>query len=187
MYQINDFEFDDGNAGIMGIAFDATSNIEQELVNSPETFDLSGATPIFNILSQNDVQSFFDIHLSRANDSDSASSGTLFIGTHDDNFTNVAQQPKLPRVDPTHWTIAMDTMTVNGQSFTFNESSVPGLPNGKIATVLDSGFSLPPLPPAAVDFIYKTIPGSVFVGDKIDSVQYIVPCTAMTNLSFTFG
>ena len=65
---------------------------------------------------------------------------------------------------------------------------VSGVPNGKITAVLDSGFSLPLLPPEAVSFIYARIPGFVLM-DGIDSygIQWVVPCMGVADLSFTFG
>ena len=56
--------------------------------------------------------------------------------------------------------------------------------SGKIVAALDTGFSFPPLPAAAVDAIYGSIPGAKF--DRNGAV-WIVPCTAATNLSFVFG
>ena len=61
-----------------------------------------------------------------------------------------------------HWSIVMDAMKVNGQAFSFNKSRISGTPSGKIVAALDTGFSFPPLPAAAVDAIYSTIPGALF-------------------------
>lgn len=170
----------------MGVGFNAISKIDNQF---RQTFDSSsGTNSISNILSQNDVSGSFDVHLNRINDTSSESTGTLFIGSHDVNFSNITQQPQLPQVAADQWSVAMDGIKVNGTSFALNQSSVSAVPNGKIAVALDTGTSFALLPLAAVDFIYSGIPGSIFVGES-DSTpfQWLVPCNGTTNLSFTFG
>ena len=78
----------------------------------------------------------------------------------------------------------MDAMKVNGQAFSFNKSRISGTPSGKIVAALDTGFSFPPLPAAAVDAIYGSIEGAVY---NSDYGTYFVPCTSGTNLTFTFA
>ena len=95
----------------------------------------------------------------------------------------------------TEWDIIYETsyrtsMAVNGKAFTFNQSVVSGLESGKILVDIDSGFSLPPIPSTAVDFIYSSIPGSVFVGNVsivAGRIQWLVPCTGVANVTMTFG
>ncbi|KAJ3552575.1 hypothetical protein NM688_g4082 [Phlebia brevispora] len=175
--------------GMMGLSFEAIdfSPINaaiQESSNAPN--NTAGSTPIFNILSQNaDMPSLFDIYLDRTDDLNDTAVGTLLIGSHQPGYESVSNQPQLPRLFPGRWAVPLDAMQVNGETFQFNKSSVSGVPAGKIATVLDSGFSFPPIPPAAVDFIYSTIPGSVF--DTSGSNVWVVPCIGTANLTFTFG
>ncbi len=146
-----------------------------------------GATPIFNVLSQNDtIPNSFDIQLERTEDLNKTALGTLIVGHHLMGYENITNQPQLPRVFSGRWTIPMDSMSVNGGLFEFNQSSVPGVVDGQIAVVLDTGFTFPPLPPLAVDFIYSSIPGAVR-GPSPDGGQWIVPCHGTTNLTFTFG
>lgn len=78
----------------------------------------------------------------------------------------------------------MDKMTVNGQDFQFNQSSVEGLAEGSQITVLDTGFTFSQIPAAAVDFIYSSIDGAVY---NETSKLWEVPCNMTTNLTFTFG
>ncbi len=89
---------------------------------------------------------------------------------------------KLERLSPNYWSVTLDALEVNGKAFSFGPSSVKGVPSGKIATVLDTGFTNPPLPPPAVDFIYGSIPGAVLY-----SGLWLVPCLGTTNLTFVFG
>lgn len=130
-------------------------------------------------LSQN-----FDVQLARASELDTSAPGVFIIGTHDPDFQSVASAPQLQVVTIDHWSLVMDGMKVNGKEFIFDISRVEGVPAGKVAAALDTGFSLPPLPPAAVDAIYSSIPGAVYVQSQ---QQWFVPCDASTNLSFVFA
>ena len=120
-------------------------------------------------------------------DQEETVAGTFLIGEHLDGFEDITNQPKLFKKFIDRWTVEMDGMSVNGQPFAFAPSSVSGVAPGKVAAVLDTGFSLPPIPPAAVDAIYSTIPGAVNVTAPDVSFQWLVPCTATTNVTFTLG
>ena len=116
-----------------------------------------GANAIFNIFAQNpDVLTFFDMQLSRSNDPGDTSSGSFIVGSHVSGFENVSSQPHLPVINPGRWAVPLDQMSVNGKAFQFNQSVVPGVPSGKILVDIDSGFSFPPIPSTAVDFIYSS-------------------------------
>ena len=82
------------------------------------------------------------------------STGTFLISAHETGYEDVAEAPKLPRGGPDNWSLILNEMRINGEAFAFNESSVPGVLQGKDIAVLDTGFSLPPLPQAAVDAIH---------------------------------
>lgn len=127
----------------------------------------------------------FDVRLDRSSDLDDTSTGTFLISEHLDEFKNITSQPKLPRQAVGRWSVPLDGMAVNGKAFKFNKSSISTVPAGKIAAVLDTGFSFPPLPSAAVDAIYSTIPGAIKFSDQVP--QWVVPCDAGTNVTFTFG
>ncbi|KAF7793493.1 hypothetical protein EIP86_004605 [Pleurotus ostreatoroseus] len=174
--------------GIMGVGFNAESKINTAFQQAFGDEDTTGSSSISNILSQNNVLGSFDIQLNRLFDDAGESTGTLFIGSHDDSFSDITQQPQLSQVSPDAWSIALDAMKVNGNAFKFNQSSVSGVPSGKIATEMDSGTSLALLPPAAIDFIYSSMPGSVFVGNESEATfQWLVPCNGTTNVTFTYG
>lgn len=185
-FQINDVSVQ----GIMGVSFDSASVINsasQEMFGSSNN---SGADSLSNIFSQNNVSNSFDVNLGREVDIDGDSLSRLFIGSHDGSFPDIIQQTQLPPVAAGRWSVAMDGMKVNSTPFTFNQSSVSGVPQGKLAALLDTGSSLALLPPAAIDFIYSSIPGSVFVGNVsivASSLQWLVPCTGVTNVTMTFG
>ncbi len=176
--------------GIMGVSFNSASVIDNASQKMFGRNNNSGANSLSNIFSQNNVSNSFDINLDRVDDVDGESTGTLFISSHDDNFSNITQQPHLVQATAGRWSVAMDGMKVNDTSFTFNQSSVSGVPQGKLASLLDTGTAPALLPPPAVDFIYSGIPGSVFVGNLsivTGSLQWLVPCTGVTNVSMSFG
>lgn len=174
----------------MGIAFeDADFSpvnffIEQAFGNSSTL----GHSPIANIFAQNpNISNSFDVYLSRTNDLDDTNTGTFLIAEHLDQFISVTNEPRLPRVTEGRWSVPCDGMKVNGQSFAFNKSSVAGVAEGSIAVVLDSGFTDPPLPPAAVDAIYSTIPGAINLNNTDSTPNWLIPCDGTTNLTFSFG
>lgn len=112
--------------------------------------------------------------------------GTFLVGEHDANFQDVTSAPQLPVVSPgDRWAVVLDAMNINGAPFTFDKSSVPGTPDGKVVALLDTGYSFPPLPPAAVDAIYSSIPGAV--RDPSLGFPWVVPCNASLKLSFVFA
>ncbi len=127
----------------------------------------------------------FDVQLSRpVTELDDTAAGLLAISSHISGYENVANAPRLPRAAPQHWSVAMDAMLINGQSFSFNHSQIAGVPAGKIVAALDTGSSFPALPQAAIDAIYGSVPGAVY--DSI-AEAWLVPCDRSPNLTFVFG
>lgn len=181
--------FDFGAVGILGLAFDDTnlSPINAALEDAFGGGTTLGRTPISNVFAQNPTTpNAFDVLLDRSSDLDTSSTGTFLIGEHAPTYADaVAAAPRLPRQAVGRWSVPLDGMAVNGAPVRFNASSVDGVPAGKLAVLLDTGFSYPPLPPPAVDAIYASIPGAVKFSD--DFPQWIVPCTNATNVTFTFG
>lgn len=144
-----------------------------------------GNTPMPALFSQRqDLPDSFDVLLGRADELGDAAQGTFLIGEHDDNFQSVTNAPQLTSVSTDHWSVVLDAMNINGKPFQFNASGIQGVPAGKVAALLDTGFSFPPLPPPAVDAIYSTIEGAVF--DRNQSL-WVVPCNSSLSLSFVFG
>ncbi|KAI0328367.1 acid protease [Cubamyces sp. BRFM 1775] len=183
--------------GLIGMAFD-TATIFQTLWEAwgLESAQQLGRAPITNLFTQNpSAPAYFDLQLSRMDADGAEQDGHFLFGQHARGMEAVDKAPKLERVDLNHWTVALDDMKINGKPFTgWNKSVVSGVPEGKIATVFDSGFTYPQLTQAAVDAIYSSIPGAVpYHGPVLgtDNVQnttnWIVPCNASTNLTFTLG
>ncbi|KAI0823316.1 acid protease [Trametes gibbosa] len=180
-------DLDNSGDGILGISFNAPSAVLGTLAQAVGN-DIAlqiGSTPLPALFSQQpDLPDSFDVALTRADELGDVSEGTFLIGEHDDNFQDVTDAPQLTSVSPDHWSVVLDSMKVNGQAFQFDPSRIQNVPSGKVAAVLDTGFSFPPLPPAAVDAIYSSISGAVF--DK-DQGIWIVPCNETTQLSFVFA
>lgn len=177
-----------GGVGILGMSFDDVdlSPVNADLKSVYGDDSTLGRSPIASIFNQNPTTpNSFDVLLDRASDLDETSSGTFVIGEHLDQYANVTQQPKLPRQFPGRWTAGMDGMTVNGQSISLPPSGTVGQP-GQLVMLLDTGFSLPPLPPVLIDAIYSTVPGAIQYSES-PSLQWILPCTAATNVTFSFG
>lgn len=170
------------------MSFNAPSAVINALSKEfgPDAAAQLGNTPLPALFTQQpDLPDSFDVLLGRADELGDAAPGTFLIGGHDDNFRDIAGATELVSVSTDHWSVVMDAMNINGRPFQFNASRVQGVPPGKVAAVLDTGFSFPPIPPAAVDAIYSSIEGAVF--DETTTF-WIVPCNSSgVSLSFVFG
>ncbi|KAI0644417.1 acid protease [Trametes meyenii] len=186
-----------GVRGIIGMAFDTTS-IFVELLQSwgKDSAIKLGRGPMTNLLAQDpSTPGFFDLRLGRQSINGSEEDGHLFIGQHLTGRAAVTNAPKIPRVDFNHWTLLMDGMKINGQPYTgFGKSVKESVPEGKTATVLDSGFTYSQLPVPVIDAIYSSIPGAVLYNGTVPGIDnqptnttWIVPCNASANISFAFG
>ncbi|KAI0954133.1 hypothetical protein AcW1_006619 [Taiwanofungus camphoratus] len=184
--------FGDNVRGILGLAFDQASIVDLEILINLGVNETIGRTFVSNVFAQNDsTPNLFTILLGRSGDPAYTTEGLFTIGEYDPDFSAVASQPRLPRFPnyknistPPRWSVVMDRMTVNGQAFQFNTSGVPGVPEGSVVAVLDTGFTFPPIPAAAVDFVYGSIDGATFDNS---SNLWIVPCENSTTLEFQFG
>lgn len=181
-------DFGNSQDGVIGMSFNAPSAVLDSLAKAfgQDAAAAIGGTPMPALFAQQpDLQKSFDVVLGRADGLGDPAQGTFLIGAHDDTFNQqVSAAPQLSSVSGDHWSAVLDSMNINGKPFQFNASRIQGVPEGKVAAVLDTGFSFPPLPAPAVDAIYSTIEGAVF--DRNHSF-WIVPCTASANLSFVFG
>ncbi len=175
--------------GILGLGFNSFSTVYNTLAKAhgAEVAAQTGNTPMPALLAQQpSLPRTVDIQLSREDELRDITQGTFLIGEHDANFQQVTNAPQLPVVSPgSRWAVVLDAMNINGAPFKFSKSSVPGTPDGKVVALLDTGYSFPPLPPAAVDAIYSSIPGAV--RDPSLGFPWVVPCNASLKLSFVLG
>ncbi|KAI0633304.1 acid protease [Trametes polyzona] len=173
--------------GILGMSFNAPSAVLNALAKAfgQDTALQVGQTPMPALFSQQpDLPRSFDVALGRTDGLGDVADGLFLIGAHDDNFQQVANAPALTSVSTDHWSVVLDAMNINGKPFQFNQSRIQGVPDGKVAAVLDTGFSFPPLPPPAVDAIYSGLEGAVFDHKQ---ALWVVPCNSSVQLSFVFG
>ena len=174
----------------MGVAFDVGSihrTVAQEWgTDAADDLALSPLSSLF--ASDPDLPRSFDIKLDRSSETDVGAGGTIVFAAYLPGYEAVADAPKLSRVGDSdgsqHRSVAMDGMLINGESFSFNQSDIPGAPDGHIVAALDSGSSFPGLPPAAVDAIYSSIPGAIY---HTNVGAWLIPCDASTNVTFVFG
>ncbi|GBE86640.1 hypothetical protein SCP_0905200 [Sparassis crispa] len=178
--------------GIIGLGFDQDSTVDIDILESFGTNTTAGSPFLYQIFLQNtSAPPVFTVLLGRAADQKTTTEGIFTIAEYDPQYASVVDQPQLPRYPnsqdintPNRWSVIMDGMSVNGNPYAFNTSGVPGVPEGSVVAVLDTGFSFPPLPKTAVDFIYSSIQGATF--DNTSGL-WIVPCENATTVEFTFG
>lgn len=173
----------------MGMSFnDATlSPINAQLEIAYGDGTTMGHSPISNILDQNSsAPNCFDVLLDRSSDLDDTSTGTLLIGEHLPQYASITEKPQLSRQSPGRWTAGMDGMTVNGQVIPLPASGTTVALSGQLVMLLDTGYSLPPLPQSLVDAIYSTVPGAV-QSTEFSGLQWLLPCTSATNVTFQFA
>ncbi|KAI0792121.1 aspartic peptidase domain-containing protein [Abortiporus biennis] len=140
-------------------------------------------TPIDNIFAQrSDDRDFFDIQLGRTSDLDDIDDGRFMIGEHAPGYEQVESEPKVFRQTSTWWGVPIESLVVNGVTKQLPKS----VRNGTLVAALDTGFSLPPLPPAMVDSIYSSMPGAVWVNAS-EPGTWIVPCNSTANVTLTIG
>lgn len=186
-----------GTHGLMGMAFD-TAEIYINMLEawSKDTANELARGPMSNLIAQTaSAPGFFDLRLGRTYANGTELNGHVLIGQHLDGAEAVDAAPKLERVDINHWTVAMDGMNINGKPFTsWNKSGIAGVPDGKVAAVFDSGFTMSSFPKEVVDAIYGSIPGAVKYNGSIFDTEntagfdnWIVPCNASANISFVFA
>ncbi len=176
-----------GAQGILGMAFDNAGIANTlQMAWGAKAAEQLGRAFITNIFATNtSIPNNFDVQLGRVDGPNDVSTGTFIVSAHETGYEDVTDAPKLPRVSPEHWSLVLDEMRIDGDAFTFNKSSVSDVPQGKVVAVLDTGSSLPPIPPAAVDAIYSKIPGAAFWTSPIIN-SWIIPCDSSPDLSFVF-
>lgn len=179
----------DGLQGLIGLGFDAGSNVRGSLGEG------QGDTPLSRIFQQNKTtQNFVSIQLDRADDPTDPITGQITISELVSGYENITSQPKLDIKDVVHdsssqhWAVFTDKDGVIGPDGNTIDitSIVPHVSGGQLVAVLDSGFSLSQVPRKMADAIYGRVQGA-----KYNSTQngglWLVPCTQELNISFNFG
>lgn len=140
--------------------------------------------PLYNIFNQNlSLPRFIGISLERSIDMEQTAGGQVSIGEYDPRFPDIKLSQKHPLTpeNTSRWTIAMESLSINGHMLANMTSTVDGAETS--IALVDSGASLSYIPQAALDFIYGNIPGAIYMSD---SGQWVVPCLQPANLTFSF-
>jgi hypothetical protein len=169
--------------GILGLGLASLSSIYNQADKNK-----TALPAIYNIFDQNPTSSnFVALSIERSSDMERTSGGVLSINEHDPRFAVVANSPRLPLTpnNSSRWTIAMDTLYMNGRYFDLT-SQVQGAASNTSIALIDSGTSLAYVPVSAVDFIYGSIEGAMHLQDLGKNV-WVVPCLEPANLTISFG
>ncbi|EIN04256.1 acid protease [Punctularia strigosozonata HHB-11173 SS5] len=177
----------DGIQGLMGLGPNSNSVVASKFKN------LTGASPLSRIFSQNKTSSnYISLLLTRENNTgDAFTSGQLTISSPVPGYENITSQPKLS-VDKVklsadqHFQVLTDSNGIIGPDGNALDVSsiVPGVHDGKLVAVFDSGFSLPQVPRKVSDAIYGRVQGAKY---DTDNEWWTIPCDQYLNISFKFG
>jgi len=177
----------DGFQGLMGLGFDAGSNVREKLGDGP------GDTPLSRIFQQNKTtQNFVSVLLNRANDPTDPVTGQITISELASGYESIQSQPQLDIKNVVHdsssqhWAVFTDKDGVTGPDGNAIDitSIVPHVSGGQLVAVLDSGFSFSQVPRKMSDAIYGRVQGANYSTEK---GLWLVPCTQELNISFTFS
>lgn len=175
---------DEGD-GLIGFSFDSLSEVNTAIQSAYGNGTTIGRTPLSNIFAQDPAApNCVDMHLYRALDVERVVNGTLFIGEHSEEYSDISKQPVVYTIEETEWTVMLDGMTVNGKSVTLGGlNSSSGVVVSSLPALLDSGTSLAVITDNMFNAIYESIPGAVLTNTS----QWTVPCLSSTNVSFSIG
>lgn len=145
-----------------------------------------------NIFQLNKTSSnFVTFLLTRASDPAETIRGEFTISEVISGYENITNQPKLDvqvlsnkTAGGQHWTALLDKMIGPDGKQMSHSSIVKDTPSGHLATVFDSGFTLPQVPRKVSDSIYGRVQGAEY-----DSKNgwWVVPCSQELNISFVLG
>ncbi|KAH7102660.1 acid protease [Auriculariales sp. MPI-PUGE-AT-0066] len=178
--------FQAGLDGMLGLGFSEVSTVLKNV--RTQTKDDSGRTLLANYFLANPSEPrTFSMFINRRDDPNSKDDGVLMIGAPEPEYASVVTAPSQPlHIDASYqrWANYLDAVEVNGVNITLPPTVVTGAPAGKHVANIDSGTSLVWAPTAAVDAIYKDIPGARYFPDQD---QYTVPCMSAPRVALWFG
>lgn len=181
-------------AGLLGLGFDTISNVNTAVANQ-YSGAMWGRSLLSNIFSSDpSTPNHIAFHLDRLYDGNDTNTGSFDIGSFASGFEAVNNTSPIPIFSPSsneniYWEVLLDGIAVNGQNQTLTSTVSGGdiePPPGKLAAVLDTGFSLPQLTADLARTIYGSM-GGFLVEDDPTNATYVVPCLAETGLTFYIG
>ncbi|KAG9102469.1 hypothetical protein FRC06_002003 [Ceratobasidium sp. 370] len=181
-------------AGLLGLGFDTLSNVNSvvEAAFPGSTWGRSIMSNIFQ--SDPTTPNHVAFRLNRLYDNNNTDTGSFDIGTFAPGFEAVNNTNPIPifsfsSTKLIYWSVLLDAITINGQNQTLSSTVAGGdttPPAGKLAVVLDTGYSLPQLTTQLAHDIYTSMGGVLLKEDNTNST-YVVPCMAEANLAFYIG
>lgn len=179
-----------GVYGLMGLSFDfvTASPINQKIKSIYGPDATWGRSVLRNIFQQDPSEpNFIAIHLSRSDDLEDTSGGSLTIGEYATKYANVASKPKLPQHPKggDRWTTLLEGLYVDGTAVDV-VSTIASVPAGQSQALLDTGDPHGIFPVAMYDAIYSKIPGAALLNDGKERV-WIIPCNTTSHVEVAFG
>ncbi|KAG9078677.1 hypothetical protein FS749_009266 [Ceratobasidium sp. UAMH 11750] len=178
-------------AGLLGLGFDTISQVNSvvEAAYPGSTWGRSIMSNIFQ--SDPTTPNHVAFRLNRLYDNNNTDTGSFDIGTFAPGFEAVNNTSPIPifsynSTTLIYWSILLDAIAINGQNQTLSSTVTGGdttPPAGKLAVVLDTGYSLPQLTTQLAHDIYTSM-GGVLVKEDNTNSTYAVPCMAEANLTF---
>ncbi|KAG8708040.1 hypothetical protein FRC09_001478 [Ceratobasidium sp. 395] len=179
-------------AGLLGLAFDVSSRVNDavEAAFPGATWGRSLLTNLF--LSNPTTPNHVAFRLDRLYDNNDTDTGSFNIGTFAPGFEAVNDTAPIPLFTSNStkldfWEVLLDAVTINGQNQTLSSTTKGDTtpPQGKLAAVLDTGYSVPQVTTQLAHDIYTSMGGVLYKGDT--NSLYMVPCMAETKLAFYIG
>ncbi|KAJ1308995.1 hypothetical protein OPQ81_004677 [Rhizoctonia solani] len=176
-----------GADGLLGLGLNSLSKVDH-LVNS--TGGSWGRTLLYNIFSQSPrTPNFIAFLLQRSEHFlNETAEGSFTIGELEPEYESAISAteaiPIWPMVNPTRWSVLIDSYDTTGAVPHTLSSTVSGVPSGKAVALLDSGTSYSYASEEFCRNIYSSIPGATFSSAL---GQWVVPCNQEINLGLTIG
>ncbi|KZO91508.1 acid protease [Calocera viscosa TUFC12733] len=177
--------FSTGATGILGLGPSAGSILRAKIGNAT-------ADAVVDRIFESDptTPNFISFLLERLGDGTPVQ-GQLTVGDILPGYEAITSQPQLPVLilksilsKDQHWTTYVDNIIGPDNNTISYTSSVPNTPNGKLVTIIDSGFTLPQIPRDMSDDIYGRVQGASF---DSQNQWWTVPCGQYLNISVVLG
>ncbi|CDO76501.1 hypothetical protein BN946_scf184622.g9 [Trametes cinnabarina] len=183
--------------GLIGLGPNTGSQVRVALGSS------AGDAVLDRIFRQNtSTPNYITVLLGRIRDPTDPPTGELTVGEIIPGYEQVTSQPKLPvsvlssdNSANQHWQVLLDSDGVIGPAGDnvideLNVKTVVGSTSNdkQLTVVLDTGYSLPQVPPAVAEAFYSKVPGASLVNrPDLDGQIWQIPCDKEVNVTFKFG
>ncbi|KAI0632396.1 acid protease [Trametes polyzona] len=184
-------------SGLIGLGPNIASVVRTSL-GSP-----AGDTVLDRIFRQNtSTPNYLTFLLGRIRDPTDPPNGELTVGELVPGYESVTSQPKLAvstvgksEISNQHWQILLDADGIVGPAGNnvideFNVETVVGSTSNdkQLTVVIDTGYSLPQVPPRVAEAFYKDVPGAKLVNvPTLNGQIWQLPCNKEVNVTFKFS